>query len=398
MSNKSGGFFSFLMKDKIIAKSGFNRWLVPPASIAIHLCIGSVYAWSIFNPALIKELGVVTSSSGDWSLSNVVWIFSVAIVFLGLSAAVAGKWLEEVGPRCVGVTAAFLWGGGFIIGSVGISTHQLWLVYLGYGALGGCGLGLGYVSPVSTLLRWFPDKRGMATGMAIMGFGGGAMIGAPLIASLLKYHAVAPTYLGAESGVKLITEAGKRFAETASGTVEVIVATANEAAEMAFPGDAGVYVVGTGDTGAAGTFLTLGIVYFLIMIIASFMYRVPAQDWKPEGWTPPDKDESSKSMITQNNVNIDQALKTPQFWKLWVVLCFNVTAGIGVIGVAKTMMVDIFGSTLPDGHYALLVDTICGFSSQCRSIYSMVSYVLRGNNDNLYYVRWWLCNYTSLFS
>lgn len=369
MSNNSGGFFSFLMKDRIIAKPGFNRWLVPPASIAIHLCIGSVYAWSIFNPALIKELGVVTSSAGDWSLSSVVWIFSVAIVFLGLSAAIAGKWLEKVGPRCVGVTAAFLWGGGFVIGSIGISTHQLWLVYLGYGALGGCGLGLGYVSPVSTLLRWFPDKRGMATGMAIMGFGGGAMIGAPLISSLLKLHAVAPTYLGAESSVKLVTEAGKRFAETASGQVEVIVATASEAAKMAFPGDAGVYVVGTGNTGAAGTFLTLGIVYFIVMIIASFAYRVPAEDWKPEGWTPPEKDHAAKRMISHNDVHIDQVMKTPQFWKLWVVLCFNVTAGIGVIGVAKTLMVDIFGSTLPDvatatfaGTYVLMISVfnMCG--------------------------------------
>jgi len=369
MSTSSSGFFSFLMKDKIIAKPGFNRWLVPPASIAIHLCIGSVYAWSIFNPALIKELGVVTGSAGDWTLSSVVWIFSVAIVFLGLAAAIAGKWLEKVGPRCVGVTAAFLWGGGFIIGSIGIATHQLWLIYLGYGALGGCGLGLGYVSPVSTLLRWFPDKRGMATGMAIMGFGGGAMIGAPLIAFLLKLFAEAPTYLGAEGSVKLITEAGKRFAETSTGLVEVVVATAGEASAMAFPGDAGIYVVGSGNTGAAGTFLTLGIAYFVVMIIASFSYRVPAEGWKPEGWTPPAKDESAKSMISDHDVHIDQAIKTPQFWKLWIVLCFNVTAGIGVIGVAKTMMVDIFGSTLPTvataafaGTYVLMISVfnMCG--------------------------------------
>ncbi|AEP31413.1 OFA family MFS transporter [Brumicola nitratireducens] len=369
MSTSSSGFFSFLMKDKIIAKPGFNRWLVPPASIAIHLCIGSVYAWSIFNPALIKELGVVTGSAGDWTLSSVVWIFSVAIVFLGLAAAIAGKWLEKVGPRCVGVTAAFLWGGGFIIGSIGIATHQLWLIYLGYGALGGCGLGLGYVSPVSTLLRWFPDKRGMATGMAIMGFGGGAMIGAPLIAFLLKLFAVAPTYLGAEGSVKLITEAGKRFAETSTGLVEVVVATAGEASAMAFPGDAGIYVVGSGNTGAAGTFLTLGIAYFVVMIIASFSYRVPAEGWKPEGWNPPAKDESAKSMISDHDVHIDQAIKTPQFWKLWIVLCFNVTAGIGVIGVAKTMMVDIFGSTLPTvataafaGTYVLMISVfnMCG--------------------------------------
>jgi MFS family permease len=168
----------FLLKESIIAPANFNRWRVPPASIAIHLCIGSVYAWSIFNPALIKELGGVVSAADDWSLSSVVWIFSVAIVCLGLAAAVAGKWLEEVGPRCVGVTAAFLWGGGFLVGALGIHLHQLWLIYLGYGVLGGCGLGLGYVSPVSTLIRWFPDRRGMATGMAIMGFGGGAMIGA----------------------------------------------------------------------------------------------------------------------------------------------------------------------------------------------------------------------------
>ena len=191
MSNNEttpSSIFSFLLKDKIIAPPGFNRWRVPPASIAIHLCIGSVYAWSIFNPALTRELGVTAYAANDWQLSTVVWIFSVAIVFLGLAAALAGKWLEDVGPRCVGVTAAFLWGGGFIVGSLGILTHQLWVVYLGYGVFGGCGLGLGYVSPVSTLIRWFPDRRGMATGMAIMGFGGGAMIGGYLKEYFLKYY------------------------------------------------------------------------------------------------------------------------------------------------------------------------------------------------------------------
>ena len=194
--SESQGALDFLKKDRIVAKPGFNRWLVPPASIAIHLCIGSVYAWSIFNPPLVKQIGVVASSADDWSLSSVVWIFSTAIVFLGLAAALAGKWLETVGPRMVGVLAAFLWGGGFLIGSLGISYHQLWLVYLGYGVLGGCGLGLAYVSPVSTLLRWFPDKRGLATGMAIMGFGGGAMIGAPLKTWLLSVFYEMPQYLG----------------------------------------------------------------------------------------------------------------------------------------------------------------------------------------------------------
>ena len=347
--------FSFLMKDKILAPEGYNRWRVPPASIAIHLCIGSVYAWSIFNPALIKELGVVSSSADDWTLSSVIWIFSVAIVFLGLAAAIAGKWLEDVGPRCVGVTAAFLWGGGFIVGSIGILTHQLWLIYLGYGVFGGCGLGLGYVSPVSTLIRWFPDRRGMATGMAIMGFGGGAMIGAPLKRFLLEHYAKAPEYLGVESAVSLITEGGRRFAEVAGEKIEVVVASASEAAKMAVPGDAGVYVVGTGNTGAAGAFLTLGIIYFIVMIVAAFQYKVPAAGWTPKGYKPPSKDESTTKMKTLNNVHINQAIKTPQFYKLWIVLCFNVSAGIGVIGVAKTMMTEIFGSAPSGSEMATMV-------------------------------------------
>lgn len=337
--------WAFLLKENIVAKPGFNRWLVPPASIAIHLCIGSVYAWSVFNPALTKQLGVVASSAEDWSLSSVVWIFSVAIVFLGLAAAIAGKWLEQVGPRMVGVVAALCWGGGFIIGSIGIATHQLWLLYLGYGVFGGCGLGLGYVSPVSTLIRWFPDRRGMATGMAIMGFGGGAMIAAPLKGYLLALFSKPPEYLGSIDTVQLVTAGGRQFAEIAGQKLEVVVATAQQAAALPGGGEAGVYVIGTGNTGAAGTFLTLGIVYFIVMVIAAFSYRVPAKDWKPEGWTPPNK--KTNKMITHNNVDIDQALKTPQFWQMWVMLCFNVTAGIGVIGVAKTMMSEIFGTTMP---------------------------------------------------
>ena len=338
MSDSASGPLGFLRKENIIAPDGYNRWRVPPASIAIHLCIGSVYAWSVFNPPLTRELGVVASSGSDWTLSSVVWIFSVAIVVLGLAAAFGGKWLEKVGPRYVGVVAASLWGGGFLIGSVGIATHQLWLVYLGYGVFGGAGLGLGYVSPVSTLIRWFPDRRGMATGMAIMGFGGGAMIGAPLKQWLLNLYQTAPEFLGAESTVALVTEGGRRFAETASGKVEVVVASVQQAA--AFGGEAGVYVVGTGNTGAAATFMTLGIVYFCVMVFAAFQYRVPREGWKPEGWQPK---PAASGMVTRNNVHIDQALKTPQFWLLWVVLCFNVTAGIGVIGVAKTMINEIFG-------------------------------------------------------
>ncbi len=377
-----------LKKEHIVADDDYNRWWVPPASIAIHLCIGSVYAWSIFNPALIKELGVVTSSSGDWSLSSVVWIFSVAIVFLGLAAAFGGKWLEEVGPRMVGFVAACCWGGGFVVGSLGIIYHQLWLVYLGYGVIGGCGLGLGYVSPVSTLIRWFPDRRGMATGMAIMGFGGGAMIGAPLKEALLKFYYEAPTYLGKVGDVVLSTEGGKRFAEVNGSLREVVVATASDVSRMIVPGPEGVYVVGTGSTGAAATFFTLGIVYLIVMIAAAFSYRVPREGWTPKGWTPPQADTAAKKMISSNHVHIDQALKTPQFYLLWIVLCANVTAGIGVIGVAKTMMTEIFGTTLPllvnGGFAATYVLMISVFNMVGRFFWASTSDFL--GRKNTYFV------------
>lgn len=343
-----------LAKENIVAKPGFNRWLVPPASIGIHLCIGSVYAWSIYNPALVKTLGVVTSSSGDWSLASVTSIFTVAIVCLGLSAAFAGKWLEKVGPRMVGTVAACCWGGGYIVGGLGVLSHQLWLLYLGYGVIGGVGLGLGYVSPVSTLIRWFPDRRGMATGMAIMGFGGGAMIGAPLKENLIRNYYEPPAFVGTVESVELTTREGIRYATVDGAEREVVVVAAGDVANMIVPGDPGVYVVGGGSTGVAMTFMTLGVVYFLVMIVAAFAYRIPPPGWTPEGWTPP-ADAGRQKLVTSEHVHIDQALKTPQFYQLWIVLCFNVTAGIGVIGVAKTMIKEIFGTTLPhivDGTFA----------------------------------------------
>ncbi|WP_085904592.1 OFA family MFS transporter [Kiloniella majae] len=385
------GLKAMLSKEQIIAKPGFNRWLVPPASIAIHLCIGSVYAWSIFNAPLVKEYGVVTGAADDWSLSSVVWIFSTAIVFLGLAAAIGGKWLERVGPRAVGVLAACCWGGGFLVGGLGIATHQLWLIYLGYGAIGGVGLGLAYVSPVSTLLRWFPDRRGMATGMAIMGFGGGAMIGAPLKTYLLELFYQAPEYLGKVTDIDLITQGGRRFAEIAGSQVEVVVASVSDMAKVPLAGPEGVYVVGTGDTGVTGVFLTLGIAYFLIMMIAAFSYRIPSPEWKPEGWIAPSADESSKHMITNDDVHIDQAIKTPQFYRLWIVLCFNVTAGIGVIGVAKTMMTEIFGSTLPgivDASFAATYVLMISVFNMCgRFIWaSMSDFIGRKNTYHCFFV------------
>lgn len=338
---------SILSKERIVAAPGFNRWLIAPAALGIHLCIGSVYAWSLFNPALVKRIGVVASAADDWTLKEVVWVFTVAIVFLGLSAAVAGKWLEKVGPRMVAVVATACWVGGFVLGGIGIVTGQLWLLYVGYGVVGGCGLGLGYVSPVSTLIRWFPDRRGMATGIAIMGFGGGAMLAQPMIEGFIRHYHELPQYLGASADVALVTEAGRRYVEREGVRQEVVVVGPNDLASMIVPGPEGVYLVGTGSVGVAETFFTLAAIYLVVMLGAAFLYRVPPPGWQPAGWVPPPEDDGHGRMITRHHVDIDEALKTPQFYQLWIVLCFNVTAGIGVLAVAKTMMTEIFGTTLP---------------------------------------------------
>jgi MFS family permease len=380
----------FLSKERITAPPNYNRWRVPAASVAIHLCIGSVYAWSIYNPSLTRVYGVVASSGDDWSLSEVVWVFTVAIVFLGLAAAFAGKWLESVGPRKVGVVAACCWGGGYLVGGVGIMTHQLWLLYLGYGVIGGCGLGLGYVSPVSTLIRWFPDRRGMAAGMAIMGFGGGAMIGTPLKEFFIRLFYRAPEYLGTTDQISLVTEAGRRFVEVSGALREVVIIGAAEVRNLTIPGPEGVYLVNTGATGVAETFLILGVVYLIVMLFAAFSYRIPAEDWKPEGWVEPSEKERG-SLISTKNVDIDQALKTPQFYQLWIVLCLNVTAGIGVLGVARTMITEIFGSSLPQvvdtSFAATYVVMISAFNMVGRFIWASASdYVGRRNTYWIFFV------------
>ena len=279
----------WLAKQRIVAQPGFNRWLVPPAALAIHLSIGMAYGLSVFWLPLSRAIGITAPAASDWKVSTLGWTFSLGIVFLGLSAAVFGRWLEREGPRKAGVVAAFCWGGGFAIGAVAVRLHNIWLLYLGLGIIGGCGLGLGYISPVSTLIKWFPDRRGMATGMAIMGFGGGAMIGSPL-ANILMNHFKTATSVGVEE-----------------------------------------------------TFLTMGAIYFVAMLGGAFGYRLPPPGWQPAGWTPPPQ---ANAMITKRQVHVDQAWRTPQFWMLWVVLCMNVSAGIGVINMASPMLQEVFGGRL----------------------------------------------------
>jgi len=278
-----------LSRERIIAQPGFNRWLVPPAALAIHLSIGMAYGFSVFWLPLSRSIGITKPAPGDWKISTLGWMFTLFFVFLGSSAALFGAWLERVGPRKAGVVAAFCWSGGFMISALGVYLHQILLLWLGAGVIGGCGLGLGYISPVSTLIKWFPDRRGMATGMAIMGFGGGAMIGAPL-ADILMKHFATPT-----------------------------------------------------DVGVAKTFIAMGLIYFVAMMCGAFGYRLPPPGWRPLGWTPP---ALQGAMITSRNVHVSQAWRTRQFWLLWMVLCMNVSAGIGVIGIASPMIQEIFGGRL----------------------------------------------------
>jgi len=305
-TTEASGTPGFLSKERIIAGDGFNRWLVPPAALAIHLCIGMAYGFSVFWLPLSKALGIKEAikcgpdigffqelfiSTCDWKVSTLGWMYTLFFVLLGSSAALWGGWLERVGPRRAGVVSAFCWCGGMLISAVGVYTHQFWMMLLGSGVIGGIGLGLGYISPVSTLIKWFPDRRGMATGMAIMGFGGGAMIGSPLAAELMK-----------------------RFANDT---------------------EVGVYQ----------TFVCMAVVYFIFMMAGALGYRVPATGWKPAGWTPPPQ-QTSNTMITQNHVHVSKVWGIPQFWMVWVVLCMNVSAGIGVIGMASPMLQEVFGGSL----------------------------------------------------
>ncbi len=298
--------FAILAKERTIAKPGFNRWLAPPAALAIHLCIGMAYGFSVFWLPLSKSIGITESlacsadlslfaqiiaRNCDWKISTLGWMYTLFFVYLGSSAAIFGHWLEHAGPRKAGFVAALCWAGGLLISALGVYIHEIRLLWLGSGILGGCGLGLGYISPVSTLIKWFPDRRGMATGMAIMGFGGGAMIGSPLADMLMKHYQ-------SESSV-----------------------------------------------GVWETFVTLGVVYFIAMMCGAFGYRVPPPGWKPAHWTPP---AQQKAMITSGHVHLYKAPNTVQFWLLWGVLCMNVSAGIGVIGMASPMLQEVFGGTLID--------------------------------------------------
>ncbi|MEU4426540.1 OFA family MFS transporter [Actinoplanes sp. NPDC024001] len=287
-----------------IAPPGYSRWLIPPAALSVHLCIGQVYATSVYKNSLVQHFDTGQTAIGI--------IFSIAIVMLGLSAAVGGTWVEASGPRKAMFVSACFWATGFLVSALGIATGQLWLLYLGYGVLGGIGLGIGYISPVSTLIKWFPDRPGLATGLAIMGFGGGALIAGPLSRQLMSLY---------DSGY------------------DPNVATS----------------VADGDA-LTGLFLTLGIGYFVIMMFGVFNIRVPRDGWQPDGWDPATVRE--KPLVTTAQVSAANAIRTLPFWLLWVVLFCNVTAGIGILEQASPMIQDFFRE---NGESSVAVSAAAGF-------------------------------------
>ncbi|MFC7495059.1 MULTISPECIES: OFA family MFS transporter [unclassified Nocardioides] len=297
---------SFLARDRIVAGPGFSRWLIPPAALCVHLCIGQAYATSVYKTALVQHF--------DTSLTAIGVIFSIAIVMLGLSAAVCGTWVDRNGPRAAMFTAACFWSTGFLVAALGIGTEQLWLVYLGYGVIGGIGLGIGYISPVSTLIKWFPDRPGLATGLAIMGFGGGALIASPLSSRLME----------------LYDQSGYDASDPSS--------VADGHAVMLL-------------------FVTLGIVYLAFMMFGAWTVRVPPEGWRPEGWSP--SEVAQKSLVTTASVSANNAIRTPQFWLLWTVLFCNVTAGIGILEQAAPMIQDFFRG--PDGVSTVTATAAAGF-------------------------------------
>ncbi|GAA1467410.1 OFA family MFS transporter [Nocardiopsis exhalans] len=294
---------AFLDRDKSVAPPGYSRWFIPPAALAVHLSIGQVYAFSVFKTPLVERF--------DTTLTAIGVVFSISIVMLGLSAAFGGKWVERNGPRKAMFVSGLFWGTGFLVGALGVATGQLWLLYLGYGFLGGIGLGIGYISPVSTLIKWFPDRPGMATGMAIMGFGGGALIASPLSAALLE-----------------------RFGDT--------------------PADAIV-----------PAFLILGAVYLTAMMLGAMTVKVPPPGWRPDGWEPP-ADSAGAAPAAEpasEGVSVEKAFRTRQFWLLWIVLFCNVTAGIGILEQAAPMVQDFFGGVGPAEAAGYV-----GFLSLCNMI------------------------------
>jgi OFA family oxalate/formate antiporter-like MFS transporter len=297
-------------------KNTKNRWLIAASAVGIHISIGSVYAWSNFTNPLIEEFG--------WTSKQVQFTFSLAILFLGLSAAFLGHFVEKHGPRKAGLLASVFFGAGILGSGLAVNLGSLSLLYITYGVLGGIGLGVGYIAPVSTLVKWFPDRRGLATGLAIMGFGFAAAIASPIMDTLIK------------------------------------------------------------SVGTANTFYTLGVAYFIIMSLSSLYLEKPPADWAPKGFK--EKAQSGKIKIKQDlaQLTANEAIKTPRFYYLWVMLFINVTCGIAILSAAKPLAEESIGLTTVEA--AALVGVMGLFNGFGRIAWASISdYIGRPNTYTIFF-------------
>jgi len=326
-----------------------NRWAFVLPAFATHACIGAPYAWSLMTGPLTKEYGFVTSAAADWTFEQATWPLAIVFTLQGLGAAAGAKWQIRVGGRKSIAVAGACWGGGLMLGALGVHLHSLPLLYLGYGFFGGIGVGLGYTPPVQALIQWFPDRKGLASGMCIAGFGSGALMFAPAMTKLMSYLSTAPTYLGTRDEVATRTVGGKIFLDGPAGDQEVVYANVADINTLSAPWSEtlqeGFYLVGSGSTGAAESLGTMGVVYFSVMTISSLVIQRPHPNYIPAGYTPP-KPTSADSSVSKN-VTVDSAMKTPQFYTLFGMFACVATGGMGLFSVAKPMMTEVFSSTLP---------------------------------------------------
>ena len=390
-SGGGGGMFG-LGNDDVAPPTFTNRWAMVAPAFATHLCIGSPWAWSAMGDVISREHGFVVSAASDWSLAEATAPLSIVFMLQGIGAAVAGPWQLKVGPRKAMAVAGLCFGGGLMAGAAAIATHQQWLLYAGYGMLAGTGIGLAYTPPLQALINWFPDRKGLASGLCIAGFGSGALVFGPAATAMMAKFKELPVYLGPSSEVpsrlasdgsgRLVVDAAEaaeraqRFAEPSAdvasglfandpaslsrmdqiaaaspsssleGAVEVVTANASDLAKIPYDLAEGVYVVGTGNSGAAAALGCMGATYLCMMLASAATIRKPHPSYVPDGYTPPEPAEDG-SGGEQLNLNPRNAIRTPQFALLGSTFFLVACGGMGLFSVAKPMMNDVFQGSLP---------------------------------------------------
>jgi len=337
---KSGPLESLFGLSSNTAGPNTNRWTMFAPAFCTHVCLGAPYGWSAISAQLTKECGIVASTASDWTLDLATYPMSIMIAAGGISAAVFGKWTIKAGVRKAMAMGGLLYGTGFGIACAGVASHNVGLMYAG-NLLCGIGYGCAYTPPIQALIDWFPDRKGLASGMVIAGFGSGALFFTPMMGLMTQKFSTLPTYLG--TGLDIVVEGGKQFARVGGELQEVVYATTSELAKLPYDGLAeGFYLAGSGNTGVAASLATIGAIYASTVVASSLFIRRPPPGYVPDGYTPPETSAGAGA-----NVHVDTVLKTPQFWFLFGTSTLLCTGGMGLISVAKPMIQNVFADAMP---------------------------------------------------